>query len=201
MLTYDQWSYATCIDHDLSTAHHATTLRNLRSIATESNDEIRAPIDDQGQDNEMASGINISDYQIQMWLNEVAQWEKEIVEKQEKVAQVRRKLAAIEELLGKSVDEQTSNIDDADHCNNTANIQSDDGLSLADAIPAVLKKLGKPMTSGQIKKHLRGAGYNKEVTSYFYTAVARCRDKNTISKTRNGRYTYSGAASNGVHHH
>ena len=165
-------------------------------------DEAQVVLSDETQSSvEMASRINITEEQCAEWKAELEKLEAQQAETAESIAQIRRALASVEELEAIVNGHLVATTKVATASSDETRTQGESDVALSDAIPAVVKRFGRPMTPAMIRDRLKDVGYTKEhAASYFYTAIRRSVDKKVLSKTKNGRYTYSGHGKNGVDH-
>lgn len=125
-------------------------------------------------------GVILSAKQVAQWRGRKAELEGEIAQNQQELAVINRRLEAVAILSDSPPSEETSSEDDE------RPLRASEPMT--DAVERILSQAGRPMTKASLKEMLASEGFERSrLGNYFYTVIARLKEKERITVRSDGR--------------
>lgn len=127
-----------------------------------------------------SDGVILYSKQVIEWRLQKAELEKEIAQKRQELAVINRRLEAV------AILSEPTPSDKSPPKNDESPSRPDE--SMTDAVERIVIEAGRPMTKADLKKALRSAGFEwSRLGNYFYTVIARLKEKERITVRSDGR--------------
>lgn len=138
-------------------------------------------------------GLHLTSEKLRQWMDRKTELESQITQNRQELATINQRLEAVA-ILSQSSDSEGVSGKDA-----KPTLPPDE--SMVDAVERIVFQAGGPVARAQLKKALAEAGYPKSrMGNYFYTLIARLKERERIVVASDGRVSAgpkSRAGSNG----